>query len=192
MKITFHQIFFIAILLISAIAVHAQPTIYLVRHAEKLAGWPDGDGLDEFHPLSSEGAARAKKLAGQFNADSIAAIFSSRTTRALHTALPLSQKLKMPIEVADACMDTTAIAAFYKNLTRRFGANQAVILISHSNIIPYLLIKAGLPQACFQDIGIKVSAANVWLLIEGYDNIWQVKKTDSHKKNCNDFVMKKY
>ena len=165
-----------------------QPTIYIVRHAEKLATWLDDGALDAFHPLSAEGVLRAQKLAEQFQPGEIAAIFSSRTTRALHTVLPLSQKLKLPVEVVEACMDTTAIAGFYKNLAQRFGPEKSVILVSHSNIVPYLLINAGLLNPCFQEMRIKPAAPGSWLLSEGYDNIWQIKRLNSPRKKCEDFV----
>lgn len=169
----------------------AQPTLYIVRHAEKLGNWPDDDVLDAFQPLSAEGVARAQKLAEQFKPGNLAAIFCSRTTRTLQTALPLAQKLNLPIEAAEACMDTAAIASFYKNLTQRFGADKAVILVSHSNIIPYLLIKAGLGAACFQEMGIKPPDEG-WLLIDGYENIWKIEKAHAREKTCAGFRRMKY
>jgi phosphohistidine phosphatase SixA len=181
-----------SIFAVFAATASAQPTIYLVRHAEKLANWPDDDALDAFHPLNAAGVARARKLAEHFMPGEIAAIFSSRTTRALHTALPLAQKLGLSIEAADACMDTAAIAAFYKNLAKRFGSNKSVVLVSHSNIIPYLLIKAGLPQACFKEMGIKASSPKAWLLVEGYDHFWKVIKLNSSQAGCPDFARLKY
>lgn len=181
---------FFFIIIFFAVTASAQPTIYIVRHAEKLATWLDDDALDPFHPLSAEGAVRAQKLTEQFQSEAIAAIFSSRTTRALHTALPLSQKLNLPVEVVDACMDTNAIATFYKNLAQRLGPDKSVVLVSHSNIIPYLLLKAGLPRTCFKEMRLKPAAPTDWLLIEGYDNIWQVKKPSASQRNCNDFVRK--
>jgi phosphohistidine phosphatase SixA len=192
MKTIFPKIFLVAIFLAATLTAQAQPTIYLVRHAEKLAQWYDDDTLDDFHPLNAEGEARAEKLAAQFAPGTIAAIFSSRTTRALHTALPLSQKLNLPVEVVTACMDTAAITAFYKNLAQRFKSGQAVVLVSHSNIIPYLLIKAGLAQSCFKEIGIKASALGEWLLIEGYDNIWKIEKLLASRKNCEGFTRIKF
>jgi len=189
MKILSSHIILILLFTIAG-AASAQPTIYIVRHAEKLATWLDDEALDPFHPLSAEGVVRAQKLAEQFPAGAIATIFSSRTTRALHTALPLSQKLKLPVETVDACMDTAAIVSFYKNLAQRFGPDKSVVLVSHSNISPYLLAKAGLPRSCFKEMRLKASAPDEWLLIEGYDNIWQVKKLSSPQKNCNDFSRK--
>jgi len=190
MKTYRRQIF--PIIIFFAVTASAQPTIYIVRHAEKLATWMEDDALDPFHPLSAEGIARAQKLTEQFKPEAIAAIFSSRTTRALHTALPLSQKLNLPVEVVDACMDPAAIVSFYKNLAQRFGPDKSVVLVSHSNIIPYLLIKAGLPRSCFKEMRLKPAAPAEWLLIEGYDNIWQVKKLSSSQKNCNDFMRKTF
>ncbi|MDZ7363957.1 MAG: histidine phosphatase family protein [candidate division KSB1 bacterium] len=192
MKTISLKIFLVAIFLAAALPAQAQPTVYLVRHADKLAKWYDDDVLDDFHPLSAEGETRAKKLADQFASGTVAAIFSSRTTRALHTALPLSQKLSLPVEVAEACMDTAAIAGFYKRLSQRFKSGQAVVLVSHSNIIPYFLIKAGLAQSCFKEIGIKASSPGEWLLIEGYDNIWKIEKLFAPRKNCEGFAVMKF
>jgi broad specificity phosphatase PhoE len=194
MKIHLCKVFLaFAFLFVTAAATSAQPTLYLVRHAEKLANWPDDDDWDAFHPLSTEGVARAQKLAEQFQPGTIAAVFSSRTTRALHTALPLAQKLKLAIKVADACMDTAAISAFYQTLAQRFGSDKAVVLVSHSNIIPYLLIKAGLSPTCYKEMGIAAAAPKSWLLIEGYGNIWKVEKVHaSTPKTCAGFVRINY
>ena len=181
-----------AILLIAVNTASAQPTIYLVRHAEKLANWPEDDDLDAYQPLSTEGIARAQKLAEQFKPGAIAAVFSSRTTRSLHTALPLAQKLMLTLEVADACADTATISAFYKTISQRFGPDKAVVLVSHSNIIPYLLIEAGLSPACFKETGIVASSPDSWLLIEGYDTIWRVEKWRIATKTCEGFTRMKY
>jgi broad specificity phosphatase PhoE len=193
MKIHLSKVFLaIAFLGATISATSAQPTIYLVRHAEKLANWPDDDDLDAYQPLNAEGVARAQKLAEQFKPGTIAAVFSSRTTRSLHTALPLAQKLKLPIEVTKACADTAAIRAFYQTLAQRFGPDKAVVLVTHSNIIPYLLIKAGLAPACHQKMGIVASSSDSWLLIEGYEYFWRVKKWRTGAKTCEGFSRMKY
>jgi broad specificity phosphatase PhoE len=193
MKIHLCKVFLVtAILLVAVATTSAQPTIYLVRHAEKLANWPEDENLDAYQPLSAEGIARAQKLAEQFTPGAIAAVFSSRTTRSLHTALPLAQKLKLPLEVDDACADTAEIGAFYKKVAQRFGPDKAVVLVSHSNIIPYLLIKAGLSPACFKEMGIVASSPRSWLLIKGYDDIWRVEKWRTDAKTCKGFSRMKY
>jgi phosphohistidine phosphatase SixA len=184
-------VFTSAAALISTTAV-AQPTIYLVRHAEKIPNW-HGEELDDFHPLSEAGAARAQKLAGQFESGSLSAIFSSRTTRTLHTALPLAAKLGLTVQVAAACYDTTAIDSFYAELKKNFRANEAVLLVSHSNIIPYLLRRAGLPSSCRTQMGITISPDDSgWLVIEGFNNLWRVDKPDLPGSKCRDFVRRQY
>ena len=193
MKTFSSKLFFVILATVAtAMTASAQPTLYLVRHAEKLANWPGDNDLDAYQPLSAEGVVRAQKLAGQFKPGTIAAVFSSRTTRSLHTALPLAQKLKLSIEVAEACADTAAISAFYKKLAQRFGPDKAVVLVSHSNIIPYLLIKAGLAPACFEEMGIAGASPKSWLLIKGYGDIWRVEKWRAEAKTCAGFSRIKY
>jgi broad specificity phosphatase PhoE len=169
----------------------AQPTIYLVRHAEKQPTW-HGEELDDFHPLSEQGILRAKNLAGQFEKGSLSAIFSSRATRTLHTALPLAEKLRLTVQLSAACWDTTAIDSFYAELKKNFKPGQAVLLVTHSNIIPYLLMRAGLPKACRSKAGITVAPdGSGWLVIEGYDNIWRIEKLGATGKNCEAFSRQK-
>jgi broad specificity phosphatase PhoE len=194
-KLTKQSIFILLIILavISlATSVEAQPTIYLVRHAEKIPNW-HGEELDDFHPLSEAGIARAQKLAGQFERGSLSAIFSSRTTRTLHTALPLAVKLGLPVQLSTACYDTTAIDSFYAELKKNFRANEAVLLVAHSNIIPYLLLRAGLPASCRREMGITLSPDDSgWLVIEGFDNLWRIEKLGATKNGCGDFFRRKY
>jgi broad specificity phosphatase PhoE len=163
--------------------VHAQPTIYLVRHAEKLANWPSGQA-GRFQPLSMEGIARAKRLADRFENESLAAIYSSSTTRTLHTAFPLSEKLGVPIQIANACMDTSAIDAFLAEITKKYSREDVVLLVSHSNIIPYLLTKSGLAYSCRDQMGITQTSASGWLLIEGYDHIWRIGTGEMDGESC--------
>ena len=169
----------------------AQPTIYLVRHAEKLSTWHTEE-LDAYHPLSEIGAKRAQALADQFEKGSLAALFSSPTTRTLHTALPLAQKLGFTVQVSAACYDTTAIDSFYAELNKNYKPEQAVLLVTHSNIIPYLLMRAGLPKTCREEVGFALQPQEGWLVIEGYDNIWRVEKSGERKKNCSGVSRQKY
>lgn len=164
----------------------AQPTLYIVRHAEKVANWPGGE-LDIFHPLSDAGVRRARRLADLFASGSLAAIYTSRTTRTIHTALPVAEKLGLQIEVAEACMDTSAIDTFYAQLRKRFAAGQAVLLVSHSNIIPYLLLRAGLPNSCREAMGITPSKSSRWLLIQGYDSVWKIDRLGDPTGDCSRF-----
>jgi broad specificity phosphatase PhoE len=65
--------------------------VYLVRHAEKAEAWPQDRELDSFWPLSPVGMARAEALAARLEKSGIAAVYTSRTTRTLATAMPLVQ-----------------------------------------------------------------------------------------------------
>ncbi len=176
----------LVILLFTPIMIMAQPTIYLVRHAEKVPQWVGGN-LDSFHPLSQEGVATSKRIAKYFESKTIDAIYCSETTRTLHTALPLSQAKEISIQTARACMDTSAIDAFLRDLQSRFDKSKMVVLFSHSNIIPYFMIKAGLPENCRAQMEIVKSDRTSWLLIEGYEHIWEITSLSASTKTCGGF-----
>ncbi len=164
----------IVVFCVSLSHAFAQPTLYIVRHAEKLANWPEKE-LGNFQPLSEEGAASAKRLAKHFEGTHFDAISSSSATRSLHTAFLVAQKSGLPIDTALALRDTAAIDSFYSALSKKFGPDKSILLVSHQNIIPYLLIKAGLTKDCFDKMGIHQSMESRWLLLEGYDNIFKVE-----------------
>lgn len=168
-----------------------QPTLYIVRHAEKLANWPEKE-LGNFQPLSEEGVATAHRLAKHFETMKFAAIYSSSTTRSLHTAFPLAQKLGLPIDTALALRDTSAIAAFYVELSKKFTADQSILLVTHSNMIPYLLMKAGLAPACFDKMGIQQSMSSSWLVIEGYENVYRVERLGMRRQHCEGITRGKF
>lgn len=182
---------FVACTLFFVSFVSAQPTLYIVRHAEKLANWPEKE-LGNFQPLSEEGVATAHRLAKHFEGMNFAAIYSSSTTRSLHTAFPLAQKLGLPIDTAFALRDTSAIAAFYAELSKKFTADQSILLVSHSNIIPYLLMNAGLSRDCFDTMGIQQSMSSNWLVIEGYENVYRVERLGMKRERCEGITRGKF
>ncbi len=167
-------------------SVWAQPTVYLVRHAEKIPEWLSDD-LDRYHPLSEAGMARAQKLAGQFEKGSLAAIFSSPTTRTLHTVQPLAHKLWLQVEIAEACYDTSAMSALLTVLQQRYKPEEAVLLVSHSHHLPHFLIKAGLPKACWRELGLVAPEGTGEIMIEGYENIWKIARLGETNKGCEGF-----
>lgn len=180
------------ILIIPLTGASAQPTIFIVRHAEAVEDWP-ADSLAENRPLTPQGAARAQKLAERFNKKSLAAIYSSRTARTIKTAEPLAKKLGLSIKLADACMDTTGsvIEAFFKQLERNHGDSDSVLLVTHSNIIPQMLIKAGLPQQCFKRLGLTRLPHYEGWLIEGYDAIWRIR-WGNRDEDCKGLELSKF
>src|SRR5262245_37025453 len=137
--------------------------------------------------------ARAQKLAEQFAKGTLVAIYSSPTTRTLHTAQPVAHKLWLQVQVAEACRDTSAMSGFFADLKNRYKPGEAVLLVSHSNLIPYLLIKAGLPKSCWSEMGIAAPNDGTGeLMIDGYENIWKVERLGESKKGCEGFSLKRF
>jgi len=182
---------FSTLLVLAAQPAFSQPKLYIVRHAEKLANWPE-ETHGQFHPLSEAGVATANRLAKHFETMKFSAIYSSPATRTLHTAFPLSQKLGVAIESARALADTSAIDAFYAELSKKFKPGQSILLITHSNITPYLLMKAGMPRDCFDAMGIQKSMGSSWLVTEGYDNIYTVEKLGTPVGDCGGITRSKF
>lgn len=171
-------------LLLLLLALFASPaaaldTVYLVRHAEKLEGWPTARELDAFQPLSPAGTARAESLATRLKDAGIVAIYSSNTTRSLTTGLPLAKATGVPILGDDATTKPDQMAAFLAKLREKHATDKAVLIVGHSNTIPELLIKLGATPDCFAKVGITGEPGK--MLIEGYEGLWRV---DLKKEGC--------
>ena len=151
--------------------------IYLVRHAEKVAFWPAE--FDSFQPLAPAGVARAEALAGRFKTAGIAAAYTSRTTRALATAMPLVEATHIPITADDATTKPDQMAAFLTGLREKHKADRAVLIVGHGNTVPELLVHLGAKPDCFQRLGITGKPGS--LMIEGFAGIWKV---DLKKQGC--------
>lgn len=151
----------------------ALETIYLVRHAEKSEGWPQDRELDAFWPLSPGGQARAEFLASRLENAGIAAVYTSRTTRALMTGLPLANRIKIPIAATDD------MEAFLSTLRGKHPNDKAVLIVGHSNTIPLLLARLGANPDCYGKLGIVKKGET--LFIEGHDGLWKV---DPNKQGC--------
>lgn len=169
-----HPLSSLAFLLLALLAAPAAAldAIYLVRHAEKADGWPADRDLDAFWPLSQPGVARAQALATRLKDAGIAAIYSSRTTRSLHTGLPLARAAGIPLVADDATIKPDRMAAFLSTLRAKHAQDRAVLIVGHSNTIPELLIQLGAKPDCFARLGITGQPGN--LLTEGYDGLWKV------------------
>ncbi len=172
-------------LLLFALPLLAQPRVLIVRHSEKLPDWPRGE-FNHFQPLSEAGIATSHELARWLQARSIRidTVLSSATTRTLHTGFILARSQNVGLGIERALQDTSRIEAFLKELERNFDDESTILLVSHSNIIPYLLLKAGLPDSCRQRLGITQPRPDFWLLIEGYDSIWEIPKLKAGSAGC--------
>ena len=187
LKIQRLKILFLLVMLFGLSAnVLAQPTIYVVRHAEKLAGWPKGKA-GAYQPLSEQGIKTADRLAAWFKGKKVSAVYSSSTSRTLHTAFPLSQQAGVKIKIESACSDTSFIDSFLGKLRNEYKPNDIVIIVSHSNIVPYFLLKAGLPDACRDEMGI-TQIPDSWLLTNFYGALFSFKNTREKTKTCADFM----
>lgn len=99
MKKSLAYILFIFFYGFTLTAVFAQSSpestiIYLVRHAEKELSNP----TDKNPPLTSQGIARAKRLADKLKKENIKAIYSTQFKRTMSTVQPLADQKKLTIK----------------------------------------------------------------------------------------------
>jgi broad specificity phosphatase PhoE len=156
----------------------ALDTVYLVRHAEK-APWPSDRDLDAFQPLSPEGSTRAEALASRLKDAGISIVYTSRTTRTIATGAPLAQGANVPIVADDATAKPDDRTAFLDRLAGKHPTDRAVLIVGHSNTLPYLLVRLGAKPDCYPRLGITGEPGN--LLIEGHEGLWKV---DLKKQGC--------
>jgi phosphohistidine phosphatase SixA len=164
----------VAILSLAILATQADAldTLYVVRHAEKVASWPDGAYLDSLRPLSAAGVARADRLAAELEDAGIAAVYASRTTRSLQTGVPLADRTGATLTVESSTVDPGKMKDFLAGLGTRHEGNEAVLVIGHSNTIPELLLRLGAVPGCFERIGVVETPEG--LRIHGYEGLWKV------------------
>lgn len=120
---------FLALLLLLGLfasAVAAQPTILIVRHAEKAA---NGGNDPE---LSEAGRARAESLANMLKDAGISAIYATELKRTQQTAAPLAKMLQLDPAIVPA-KDSAALIAKLR------GSTGNVLVVGHGNTIPDLL-----------------------------------------------------
>lgn len=114
----------------------AEPTIFLVRHAEKSDG-TTGDPKDP--ELSQAGRARAESLAMMLKDAAITAVFVTELKRTQLTAEPLARAAKLEPIVVPA-KETAAVVA----RLRETSGN--VLVVGHSNTIPDIITALGASQ----------------------------------------------
>ena len=163
---------------ILAVAVVATPAmaleaVYVVRHAEKVEFWPSDPSIGAYTPLSEEGVATSKRLADLLEDAGVAAIYGSRTTRALATGMPLAERTGAPVIADDASTDRHQMAAFLAEVNGRHAADRAVLIIGHSNTVADLLVLLGAEPECFDRLGIVEDRGQ--LKIRGYGDLWTIR-----------------
>lgn len=164
----------------------ALDTVWLVRHAEKVENsdtykWPF---REELRPLTPEGIQRAEALAKRLKDAGIAAVYTSRATRTVSTALPLVLSSQGILLIPDDdTIEKDRIADFIARLRKTHAGDRAVLIVGHSNTIPLLLQELGAKPACYERLGIERSPQG--LLIKGHEGLWKV---DAKKLGCDGIV----
>ena len=124
----------LGVLLSFAVApARAEPTIFIVRHAEKAAVAPDNKDPD----LSEAGRARAEALARILRDVKIETIYVTEFKRTQETAAPLARLMSLnPITIQSA--DRAALIEKLK------GASGDVLVVGHGNTIGEIIKKLGI------------------------------------------------
>jgi broad specificity phosphatase PhoE len=108
-------------------------TIYVVRHAEKIAATDSlGKLMINDLPLSEAGKVRAIVLKEQLDGDRITHIYSTNTSRTINTADPLSKAINVPITI-------------YSNIDSMIAAVRSQkgngLVVGHSNTVDDIINK---------------------------------------------------
>jgi broad specificity phosphatase PhoE len=140
-----------------ACAAHAaaQPTIFIVRHAERADAASSGTTMMADDPeLSEAGRARAEALASMLRDANIAAIFTTEFKRTQQTAAPLAKALGIMTSSVPS-KDTAGLLQRIRSTTGN------VLVVGHSNTVPEIIKELGI-------------TTNVSLGDADYDNLFIV------------------
>lgn len=116
------------LVLVASIAI-AEPTVFVVRHAEKAEVGGKDPGLSE------AGRRRAQALATMLKDAQISAIYATEFKRTQQTAAPLAKSLSVDVTVIPAA-DLATLEAKLR------GTGNALV-VGHSNTVPELLQRLG-------------------------------------------------
>ena len=134
-------------------AVHAQTTVYVVRHAEKNTA----DPKNRDPSLTKAGKERAVELASVLRSVKLTAIYTSDYKRTRETAIPAAKRAGLEPTVPSP--DYTRRLVQHLKDDHKDGH---VLVVAHSNTMPAIL----------KGLGIK---KKLGLLIEGYDNLFIIQ-----------------
>jgi broad specificity phosphatase PhoE len=132
----------VLLLLAGAVPAAAQPTVFLVRHAERADGGagPGKMMASEADPdLSGAGKQRADALARMLKDSKIAGIFTTDFKRTRQTAAPLATALGLTPTVVSS-KDLPGLLQKIKTATGH------VLVVAHSNTIPEILKALHVPD----------------------------------------------
>jgi broad specificity phosphatase PhoE len=106
---------------------YAQEAIFLIRHAEQMHDVEDP-------PLTEDGFARAKTWATVFRDTGINKIYTSKKIRTKQTGETIAQELNISSQQVSR-RDIDGLV----NLIRKEHADDIVLIVTHSKILPKLL-----------------------------------------------------
>ncbi len=149
-----------ALWLTAAVAAAAdRQIIFVVRHAERAdAGSPDAKMMSADPSLSAMGKARADRLAAILRVAQVGHIFTTELRRTRETAAPLAAATHLDI-VSLPVKDVDGL------VTRLSDAHGTSLVVGHSNTVPEILKKLGVPESVsvsdddFDDLFVVVKAA---------------------------------
>jgi broad specificity phosphatase PhoE len=162
-----------AVTMLACMPAVALDAIYIVRHGEKVGFWPGDPSISAYIPLSDEGIETSRLLADALGDAGVAAIYGSRTTRSLATAMPLAEKTGAPVMADDATTDPDQMDAFLAEVNGRHAADRAILVIGHSNTVADFLVRLGAEQGCFDRLGVTEDRGR--LQIRGYGDLWRIR-----------------
>jgi phosphohistidine phosphatase SixA len=124
--------FFFFVVILSLCFISCSRTVYVIRHGEKVTSDNASKMMDNDPPLSDAGKVRALVLKNELAAKHITHIYSTNTIRTRSTAEPLSQAVKVNVEL-------------YNNIDSLVGtirsAKGNVLVVGHSNTVDDIVNK---------------------------------------------------
>lgn len=142
--------------IISAVLLSCTHTVYVVRHAEKIASTDSAAGMmANDPPLSEAGKVRAIVLRDELKAKQIKHIYSTNTLRTRSTAQPLSTAITIPVELYNNVDSLVNVIQSMK---------QNVLVVGHSNTVDDIVNKLCRQTKIAGDLNDKE-----------YDNLYVVK-----------------
>lgn len=147
-------------------------TLYLVRHAEKQEGWPADRDLAAMQPLSAEGLLTAKRIAARLHAAPIVAVYTSPTTRTAHTGLFTALDHQCHLLPDARTIEQGSLEEWIADLQVEHPGPGAVLVVGHSNTIPWFFAALGADPSCHDALGVSEQAYG--LAAEGHESYWQI------------------
>jgi broad specificity phosphatase PhoE len=121
----------------------ATTSVFLVRHA-KAAAREEWSGGDRDRPLVDKGRRQAELLAAALRREQPVLVAASPWLRCRQTAAPLAAALGLEVELDDRLGYDAPDLAGWVRAAARDHPGQAVVAVSHGDLIPLYLLRAHL------------------------------------------------